>query len=332
MSSLVASIAALALVCVALALLLWQRAARAHNRASTERFVDGRLAQSIMHASRHASLGAVPEPRATGPSVRAAAAKTSGAPASEPRGRLRALFDNVSTRAGLDGVRMPILFAVVLAGVVTVWAALDAGMLAATAAWVACVAVLALAVNARAHRRKLSIVRQLPAFLDGIVRLITLGNSVPAAFQAALSTTDEPLRECLERVARTMRAGVEIDRALAQVGSVYRIREFALVGAVLRLSVKYGGRADVMLERISAFMRDLEQAERELVAMSAETRMSAWVLAVLPLAIGGFLIASNPEYLNAMWQDANGRTLIYVAFGLQAAGGCLLYRLARLRS
>jgi tight adherence protein B len=164
------------------------------------------------------------------------------------------------------------------------------------------------------------------------VRLITLGNSVPAAFQAALATTDEPLRECLERVARTMRAGVEIDRALAQVGSVYRVREFALVGAVLRLSVKYGGRADVMLERMSAFMRDLEQAERELAAMSAETRMSAWVLAVLPLLIGGFLIASNPEYFNAMWQDAGGRTLVYVAFGLQGAGGCLLYRLARLRS
>jgi tight adherence protein B len=66
--------------------------------------------------------------------------------------------------------------------------------------------------------------------------------------------------------------------------------------------------------------------------MSAETRISAWVLAVLPLLIGGFLIASNPEYFNAMWQDAGGRTLVYVAFGLQGAGGCLLYRLARLRS
>jgi len=327
-SSLVASLAALALVCAALALLLWQRAVRGQGRASTERFVDSRLAQPAQPASREGAA----DPKAARPPARTAAAKGSVPPAPEPSGSLRVVFDNLTARAGLDGARMPILLATACAGVGTVWVAFDAGALAAVAACVACVAALALAVNARAHRRKLSIVQQLPTFLDGIVRLITLGNSVPAAFQAALSTTDEPLRECLERVARTMRAGVEIDRALAQVGSVYRIREFELVGAVLRLSVKYGGRADVMLERMSAFMRDLEHAERELAAMSAETRMSAWVLVVLPLVIGGFLIASNPEYFNAMWHDASGRALVYIAFGLQAAGGCLLYRLARVRS
>lgn len=329
-SSVVASIVALAfaLLCAALGLLLWQRAVRRQEHVSTERFVESRLAQPVTHPSR----GGNAEPKSARPLGRAALPKTSGTPASEPRGSFRGVLDDMAARAGLDGARMPILAAFGLAGAITVWVAFDAGTLAAVAACVACVAALALAVNARAHRRKLSIVRQLPTFLDGIVRLITLGNSVPAAFQAALATTDEPLRECLERVARTMRAGVEIDRALAQVGSVYRLREFALVGAVLRLSVKYGGRADVMLERMSAFMRDLEQAERELAAMSAETRMSAWVLAVLPLLIGGFLIASNPEYFNAMWQDAGGRTLVYVAFGLQGAGGCLLYRLARLRS
>lgn len=332
MSSLAAAIVALALVCGALALLLWQRAVRRQHRASTERFVESRLAQPIVQPLMHASRDGAPEARAARPPTRTAAAKNGATPGAEPGGSFQVLFDNIAARAGLDGARVPILLAVVLAGIATAWVAFDAGALAAVAAYVACVAALALAVNARAHRRKLAIVQQLPTFLDGIVRLVTLGNSVPAAFQAALSTTDEPLRECLERVARTMRAGVEIDRALAQVGSVYRVREFALVGAVLRLSVKYGGRADVMLERMSAFMRDLEQAERELAAMSAETRMSAWVLAVLPIVIGGFLIASNPEYFNAIWRDASGRTLVYVAFGLQAAGGCLLYRLARLRS
>ncbi len=69
---------------------------------------------------------------------------------------------------------------------------------------------------------------------------------------------------------------------LAQVALIYGVRELELVGAVLRLSVKYGGRADVMLERTASFMRDLEHAVRELVAMSAETRLSSWVLAMLP--------------------------------------------------
>ena len=332
MSNVVAAIVALALVCASLALLLWQRALRRQDLASTERFIDSRLAQPRMQPPTRTSRDGVERASAARPALRTATAKHGGMHALEAGRPIAALVDNIAARAGLDGARIPMLLALALACAVTVWVAFDAGMLAAVAASVACVGALALAVNARAHRRKLAIVRQLPTFLDGIVRLVTLGNSVPAAFQAALSTTEEPLRECMERVSRTMRAGVEIDRALAQVGGVYRVREFALVGAVLRLSVKYGGRADVMLERMSAFMRDLEQAECELASMSAETRMSAWVLAAMPLAIGGYLIASNPEYFDAMWQDANGRTLIYVAFGLQAGGGCLLYRLARLRS
>ncbi|MDI9675005.1 type II secretion system F family protein, partial [Pseudomonas aeruginosa] len=81
-----------------------------------------------------------------------------------------------------------------------------------------------------------------------------------------------------------------------------------LVGSVLRLSVKYGGRADVMLERMAVFMRDLEQAERELTAMSSETRLSAFVLVMLPIAIGSFVVMTNPKYLYGMWGDPSGRS------------------------
>jgi tight adherence protein B len=96
--------------------------------------------------------------------------------------------------------------------------------------------------------------------------------------------------------------------------------------------VRYGGRADVMLERMATFMRDLDQAQRELVAMSAETRMSAWVLTLLPIGIVGFLVVVNPAYFAAMWNDDSGRHLVYGALALQAVGAYLLYRLTRLRS
>jgi tight adherence protein B len=246
--------------------------------------------------------------------------------------RLAQALEHIAVRAGLSGAGKTLLIASLAIVLGVVWIGMRTSAVAACAAAIASAAAVALVVTARAQRRRLAIVTQLPAFLDGIVRLVTLGNSVPAAFQAALQSTEAPLRECLDHVSRMMRAGVEIDRALAHVAIVYRAREFEFVGAVLRLSVKYGGRADVMLERMSAFMRDLEQAERELSAMSAETRLSAWVLVALPVLIGGFLIATNPEYFQAMWGDATGRRLICFAFVLQAVGGYLLYRMTRLRA
>ncbi len=114
---------------------------------------------------------------------------------------------------------------------------------------------------------------------------------------------------------------VEIDRALSHVAVLYGARELELVGAVLRLSVKYGGRADVMLDRMSSFMRDLEQAERELVAMSSETRLSSWVLGMLPVGIGGFLILTNPRYFGSTCGSIRAADqILYLAFALATDG------------
>lgn len=350
----VAWLAALALLCLAFALLLWQRGVRAHRQAGAARFVDRRMTAAgaattattsdtpkggslvASAALAHAALGLPPAsmsaPSRQGRSKASAAHSRGERAAQERRWRAPSVVEHLVVRAGLSHAGAPLTIALAALALAAVWIGLRAGAVAAGAAAIGAAAMVALLVTARAQRRRLAIVVQLPTFLDGIVRLVTLGNSVPAAFQAALQTTEAPLRECLDHVSRMLRAGVEIDRALAHVATVYRTREFEFVGAVLRLSVKYGGRADVMLERMSAFMRDLEQAERELGAMSAETRLSAWVLVALPLAIGGFLIATNPTYFSAMWSDADGRHLIYLAFALQAGGGYLLYRMTRLRT
>lgn len=335
-----ALVAAFALLCLGIAMLLWQRAVRAQQRGGAARFVERRVAalgvagaggrqdpggSTIAAAAHGAGLN--------GPSaLHAGRAAARGTQAERRYPRLAQGLEHIVVRAGLAGAGKPAVVALVAMVLGAGWIGWHAGLVAACAASVGAAAAVALFVTARAQRRRLAIVAQLPMFLDGIVRLVTLGNSVPAAFQAALQSTEAPLRECLDHVSRMMRAGVEIDRALAHVATVYRTREFGFVGAVLRLSVKYGGRADVMLERMSTFMRDLEQAERELSAMSAETRLSAWVLVALPLLIGGFLIATNPTYFKTMWGDGDGRRLVYLAFALQAAGGYLLYRMTRLRS
>ncbi|WP_025598545.1 type II secretion system F family protein [Burkholderia sp. WSM2230] len=246
--------------------------------------------------------------------------------------RARYAFAATLNRAGLRDARASLAAVAAIVAILCLVAASQGGPLAAAVTLSGCAVFLYFVMSMRASRRRQAIVRQLPSFLDGIVRLITLGNSVPAAFQASLQTTEAPLRECLEHVSRMLRSGVEIDRALSHVAVLYGARELELVGAVLRLSVKYGGRADVMLDRMSSFMRDLEQAERELVAMSSETRLSSWVLGMLPIGIGGFLILTNPRYFGSMWFDPGGRQILYLAFALQLTGAYLLYRLARLKA
>ncbi|MFL9867108.1 type II secretion system F family protein [Paraburkholderia fungorum] len=335
MSSAVMVFVALALLCAAGALLILQRGAQRKDQASTARFIDSRMAAAQPAPTVQVSRAATA--RRTAPAVSfVPQAPAPGAGWNEHwryiNARVGYSFGTLMNRAGLRNSRALTLIVAGIGLALCLLAAKEGGVLAAGVTLAACLVFLYFVLSMRANKRRQTIVRQLPSFLDGIVRLITLGNSVPAAFQAALQTTEAPLRECLDHVSRMLRSGVEIDRALSHVALLYGARELELVGAVLRLSVKYGGRADVMLDRMASFMRDLEQAERELVAMSSETRMSSWVLGMLPVGIGGFLILTNPSYFGSMWFDPSGRQLLYLAFGLQLLGAYLLYRLARLKS
>ncbi|KUZ03163.1 pilus assembly protein [Burkholderia territorii] len=321
---------AVAMLCVASALMLWRHAETRRVRTDAKRFIDSRLEPGV---------------RAAAPAARSAASAASRAVPSSDGARHAAsrafwvhwyalateYLANLVNRAGIEGARGKAIAALAVLVAVAAIAGSHGGALACFAALACGGAIFGVWLASRIQKRRLKIVRQIPSFLDGIVRLVTLGNSVPAAFQAALLTTEEPLRGCLDHVSRMLRTGVEIDRAMLHIARIYRTEEFELLGSVLRLSVKYGGRADVMLERMAVFMRDLEQAERELTAMSAETRLSAFVLVMLPIGIGSFVVMTNPKYLSGMWNDPSGRMLLMFAFLAQVAGSVWLYRMARLR-
>jgi len=326
MASVALWIAVMALLCVAAAVMLWRGASVREQRARAARFVDSRLEPADARAP---GFVATP-PRAARSSARSAPNEPATGFA-RWRERASERWRNFSHRAGLAQTRGPlaVLAALTLTGALA--AGVAGGAIAAGAALAGGATVIALWLVTRMQSRQRAIVRQLPSFLDGLVRLVALGNSVPAAFQYALQTTDAPLRACLDQVSRMLRTGVEIDRAMQTIADQYRIREFELVGSVLRLSVRYGGRADLMLERMAAFMRDLEQAERELAAMSAETRLSAWVLGLLPVGLACFMVAANPRYFAQMWGTPSGRDTMYAALLLQIVGSVWLHRLARLR-
>ena len=215
----------------------------------------------------------------------------------------------------------------VLSAVISALAGLAGGVLV--------VAVYALLVAffiwRRASGRRKRLLEQLPGFLDNMVRLISIGNSPHAAFQMAAANIAAPLGDALQHATAALSVSPDLGQAMGQLERNWRLPEFGLLAAVFRMSTRYGGRADLVLERVSAYIRDRQSAERELHAMSAEIRLSAWILALLPIVVGGLIMVLNPGYFLRMWNDASGQKMIFVAAGLEAFGALLLYRLAQLK-
>lgn len=181
----------------------------------------------------------------------------------------------------------------------------------------------------KATRRHQKMVRQLPAFLDTMVRLTIVGNSLESAFQAAVLTTEEPMRDVLERSNRLVQAGMDLEHALLQQARVFHLVELELIAAVIGVALRFGGRADTVLERMAAFMRDHEHAQNELSALSAETRLSAWILGMLPIGMGIFMIIFNNNMFVTMLEDPIGKNLLIAAAVLEVVGAYFLYRMAK---
>ena len=181
----------------------------------------------------------------------------------------------------------------------------------------------------RVERLRRKLLAQLPDFLDNMVRLTTLGNSLPMAFQGASGQVAAPLRPLLEATLRNTRGGMDLDQALAAAARPYGLQALEVLSVVMGICIRIGGRADHILQRISDFMRDLAEAQQELRATTSETRGSAWVLGLLPPASALFMALLSPDFFHPLIEHSLGHKLIIGAVVLEAIGVILLYRLAK---
>ncbi len=175
------------------------------------------------------------------------------------------------------------------------------------------------------------VVAQLPDFLDSVVRILSIGCSLDLAFRNAYEDSRDPLKGIFSQVLLRTHAGTSLEDALNQVGETCAVKEIKFMAAIFYLGMRYGGNAQVILERIALTMRERERGQKELHAMTSETRASAWILSALPIVVGGMTMFTNPDYLLGMWRDEIGRQLLLVACGLQILGMFLLFRMAKIK-
>ena len=191
------------------------------------------------------------------------------------------------------------------------------------------VGALWLALRVRITGRQRRMLDQLPAFLDHVLRAVETGASVHNALRSATTESDEPLRGLFERVDRQVQRGAHLEDALVQLASWMEIRELRVFALTVFVNQRFGGSIRDLLRSVVETIRTQERMRREFRALTAETRISAWVLGLLPSGIGLYICAVNPDYLRHMQEDPVGRLWLAAALGLQAVGSLLLWRMVR---
>jgi tight adherence protein B len=189
------------------------------------------------------------------------------------------------------------------------------------------VGFLLLTRQAAARRRK--IIEQLPPFLESTIRVLSAGNTLEESLASAARESTEPLRTLFLSISRQVRLGAPIENVLMETGEIHKLRDIRVMALAAAVNRKYGGSLKNILRSLVQAIRSRDAAARELRALTAETRFSAVVLAVIPIGISLYIAVLNRQYYANMWADGTGRILLIISVVLQLLGVIVIWRMMR---
>ena len=158
-----------------------------------------------------------------------------------------------------------------------------------------------------------SIARRLEQFITQLelaLRLIASGIRVGLALRQALTMVTEeladPARHEFLRVIGQTNIGVSVLDALDDLAVRMPTNETLMMARVIRIQSQSGGDLAKVLDQLAATIKDRRQVHRKIGALTAEGRMSALVLMIIPLALGAFILTTQPTMAHALLYTGHG--------------------------
>jgi tight adherence protein B len=168
------------------------------------------------------------------------------------------------------------------------------------------ISLLALA-QARYRARFLDI---FPDALDLICRAVKAGLPVVEAMVVAGRDIADPVGSELRLALNEMQIGAEPQDALQRMADRIRVPDFRFYVVALALQRRTGGGLAETLTNLSAVIRARKALRLKARALSAETKASAFVLAILPFVLGALLYVINPALMSVLFTDPRGRFML----------------------
>jgi len=163
-------------------------------------------------------------------------------------------------------------------------------------------------------------------FADAVTSLsaaVRSGASLPQALRYAAVEADTPVREGLERLVADLDVGVPIEQAL----ELWRVAspgpDTDLVVGALELHRRSGGELPAVLDQVTTSIRERVSVAREVRSLTAQARLSAWILGLLPVGFFAFLWLTARENVQGALATSIG--IACLAVGLLLEGGAVLW-------
>ena len=181
----------------------------------------------------------------------------------------------------------------------------------------------------RESRRSTAFLEQLPDTLQLIAGSISVGHSLAQAMDAVVREDTQPMSTEFNRALVETRLGMPVEDALEGISTRMVSQDFAWIVMAIRIHREVGGNLAEILTTVAATIRERERLRRQVRGLSAEGRLSAWILGALPPIFATYLILVRPTYIKPLFTDPLGVTLLGVMIVLMIAGVFWLRRVVK---
>jgi Flp pilus assembly protein TadB/Mg-chelatase subunit ChlD len=184
--------------------------------------------------------------------------------------------------------------------------------------------------SVRASRRAQRFAEMLPDSLQLVVSALRSGFSLPQAVDAVVREGDEPVSTEFGRALAETRLGADLGDALVHTAERNRNEDLAWLVMAIRVQREVGGNLSEVVETTVETMRERGRLRRFVRALSAEGRLSAWILTAIPVGLGLFMFTFRGEYLRPLYTTGLGVMMLGAGVVFMGIGVFWMSRLIKL--
>lgn len=170
-----------------------------------------------------------------------------------------------------------------------------------------------LLVTVEQSRSEMAFVDLFPDAIDMITRMIRAGLPVTAAIRTVGAEAAPPVKDVFAAVGDQVDIGIPLENALANAGQHVELTDFRFFTVAVAMQHATGGNLATTLETLSEIIRKRRAMRLKARAVTAEVRMTAYVLAIIPFFVVGVLLAFSPSFLAPLIEDRRGNIIAGVA-------------------
>ena len=182
-------------------------------------------------------------------------------------------------------------------------------------------------VSLRVRSRRNAFTEQLGDCLYTIANALRAGYSFQQSMEVVAREMEPPISDEFAQVNREIAMSVPLDTALEAMAQRVGSGDLDLMVTAVLIQREVGGNLAQILDSISDTIHERVRMKREIFALTAQGRLSAWVLILLPFAMALFMFLFSRDQLMILVEDPIGRLAMLVAFTFEVIGYVVIQRI-----